>query len=250
VGSEELNLQGLIEDRPLFHEYKGRPHLWGLSLAALEYLDRRVTRTSTTLETGAGLSTVLFALKGANHTCITPSRTEVDRIRQYGLDHGISLATVRFQIDRSDNVLTRLGVDELDLALIDGGHGFPTPFLDWYYISQRLKIGGTLIVDDVDIWTGQVLRDFLLLEPEWKLDESCKAWFEKTAVFVKVKEYKPWKEWDKQRYVVKNSTISLTGLAAWFHIWESRFWKAVQLLRQGEVLTLIKRLLRRGARKR
>ncbi|GAG00860.1 unnamed protein product, partial [marine sediment metagenome] len=38
----------------------------------LYFIDKNVDETSKTLETGIGVSTILFALKGAHHTCVTP----------------------------------------------------------------------------------------------------------------------------------------------------------------------------------
>ena len=55
--------------------------VWTLDRPALELLFQRVAPGARTLETGAGMSTVLFALKRARHTCVVPSATEVARIR-------------------------------------------------------------------------------------------------------------------------------------------------------------------------
>jgi hypothetical protein len=50
-------------------------------------------------------------------------------------------------------------------------HSFPQVFIEWFYTASALKVGGHLLVDDVHVWTGHVLRDFLLDEPEWtKID--------------------------------------------------------------------------------
>jgi hypothetical protein len=48
------------------------------------------------------------------------------------------------------SVLRNLCSAELDLALIDGRHGFPTPFMDCYFVgTAALKLGGIRIVDGV-----------------------------------------------------------------------------------------------------
>jgi hypothetical protein len=73
-----------------------------------------------------------------------------------------------FVHDRSEAALPRLDPTPLDLVLIDGGHGFPTPFVDWQYAGLRLREGGVLIVDDTHLWTGAVLRDFLDAQPGWE----------------------------------------------------------------------------------
>jgi predicted O-methyltransferase YrrM len=199
-----MNVQNLLQNPPKLHTDEfGQPISWGLSDDVLYFLDKHVSNTFRTLETGAGLSTILFGLIGSQHTCIVPSKDQVDRIKDYCAQHNIPIQNISFEIDTSENVLPRLEINDLDLVLIDGRHGFPTPFLDWYYASPKLKVGGTLIVDDTQIWTGRVLKEFLLLEPEWRLEEEFSN---KTAVFKKLKEGSHSKEWNNQPYVFHRST--------------------------------------------
>ena len=65
--------------------------------------------------------------------------------------------------------MPRLQERDFDLALIDGRHGFPQPFLDWYYIAEALKIGGYVVIDDLHVWVCETLMEFLLAEKDWKL---------------------------------------------------------------------------------
>lgn len=229
-----MKLKDLLDDPPSVHPFKGQLIVWGLPGAALEFIDAHVTERSQTLETGAGLSTVLFALKGASHVCITPFQEEVDRITRYCKQHDISLRKVDFRVDQSTCVLPQLGAVELDLALIDGCHGFPTPFIDWYFMAPKLKIGGALIVDDVQIWTGRVLKDFLISEPEWKL---IQPFSDKTAIFVKKNHYHPWKEFEQQLYVVQQNELLERADD------ESKFRKGLSLLRRGRILTLVQKMM-------
>src|SRR5579872_886951 len=134
-----MKLRELLDDPPRVHPSEGQLIAWGLQRPILEFLDAFVGEESKTLETGAGMSTILFALKGATHTCITPFPEEVDRIRNYCTQHRISLQKVDFRVDLSATVLPDLGSVELDVALIDGCHGFPTPFMDWYFTAAKLK---------------------------------------------------------------------------------------------------------------
>ncbi len=119
----------------------------------------------------------------------------------------------------------------MDLALIDGCHGFPTPFMDWYFISSSLKVGGTLIIDDVQIWTGRILMEFLLAEPEWTLVE---LFANKTAIFVKEQSYLPWKEFVGQPYVLQQSEALERN--------ESKFRRGLHLLRRGRFLMLVQKM--------
>jgi hypothetical protein len=67
-----------------------------------------------------------------------------------------------------------------------------------------------LLVDDVHVWTGRVLRDFLAEEPEWtKLDELRG----RTAIFRKDVEVDRDKLWTDQRYVWRKTGIGLPTMA-------------------------------------
>jgi hypothetical protein len=201
-----MMLQDLLNDPPAVHYYQDKYQTLTLPYEVLRYLEPRLAAGTPTLETGAGFSTVLFALKGTRHTCITPDPNEVGRIKEYCAGRGISCDNINFIVSRSDLVLPGLSGGEYDLVLIDGCHGFPTPFLDWYFTCGRLKVGGTLVIDDTHLWTGQVLRDFLRTEPEWKMAE---LFHNRTAVFIKEKQYLPWKEWEQQPFVVGHSASRL-----------------------------------------
>src|SRR5215467_7688694 len=132
-----MNLDELLRAKPLLHEDAlGQLHSWQLGPGALEFIDAHVRRGSKTLEVGAGVSTVLFAMKGTLHTCVVPDIKEVRRIEAFCREHQISMDNVTFEVDFSERCLPRLEPSELDLILIDGAHGFPTPFLDWYYTAE------------------------------------------------------------------------------------------------------------------
>jgi hypothetical protein len=198
-----VDLRALLRDAPAFHVDEGlRPVSLQASPDVLATVDAAVRPGSRTLETGAGLSTVLFALRGAEHVCVTPAADEIDRIRAYCASNAIDLARVRIELGRSEAVLPRLELPELDLVLIDGGHGFPTPFVDWCYTADRLRIGGLLIVDDIHLWTGAVLRDFLAEEPGWTLRDEFPM---RAVVFEKTAPTPALPEWFAQPYVARRT---------------------------------------------
>ncbi len=167
-----------------FHGWSPDVHVdWGLNRAALERLYELVPPGARTLETGAGLSTIVFALKRARHTVVSPFRHEHDRIKAWCTDRGVPLDGVTFVARPSQDALPEIGDDPLDVVLIDGDHAFPAPFIDWYYAARRLVVGGLLIVDDTQVKTGRILRDFLRKEEgRWRVRASLPT----TEVFERI----------------------------------------------------------------
>jgi hypothetical protein len=197
-----MTLAELLQAAPQFHERAGRPFSWQASKHVLGFIDTHVGPGDSTLEVGAGVSTVLFALKGARHRCIVPFRGEVERIIAFCRAQKISTEGLQFDVGPSDYCLPRLVDIDLDLVLIDGAHGFPVPFLDWHYTAGRLKVGGLCIIDDTQIWTGHTLKQFLLHEPEWQLETDFAP---RSVVFRKVRECQEGKNETFQPYVMAES---------------------------------------------
>jgi hypothetical protein len=197
-----MNVHDLIADPPPLHEDAGELIAgWRLADAELVFLDRHLSAGMKTLETGSGVSTILFALKGARHTCITPKQGEAARIRAYCDQHRIDHTGIAFITERSEYVLPGMRGRDLDLALIDGRHGFPTPFLDWFYIAEMLKTEGILMIDDLHIWTAELLKQFLQSDPGWRhVVETGRA-----AVFQKLDDSAHQKDWDDQPFVFGRS---------------------------------------------
>ncbi len=201
-----MTLQELLDDSPKLHRI-GKvgvhvPISYDLSDRALRLIDQNVDASSRTLETGAGISTILFAIKHTRHTCIVPESDLADRIKEYCRQKSVSAENVNFHLGRSENILPGLHTDPLDLVLIDGQHAFPAPFIDWYYTARNLKVGGMLLIDDIQLWTGRVLKDFLNEEPEWRLIKELAG---RTATFIKEKDYSHEKWWGQQPYIVRKS---------------------------------------------
>jgi predicted O-methyltransferase YrrM len=122
-----------------------------------------------TLETGAGSSTIVFAAAGAEHEVVTPDPAEEERIRAACERLGISSERVTFRIGPSHEVLPALAARPLDLALVDGAHGFPYPILDWWAIAPQLKVGGTLLLDDAYMPPVLSLLDALRASDDWEV---------------------------------------------------------------------------------
>ena len=180
---------------------------WDASEAVLNWFASYLKPGMRTLETGAGKSTLAFLRAGCVHDTVTPSGSEIAAIRAAALARGLNPDQVTFHEGFSQYVLPHLaGLEDLDVVFIDGGHGFPVPGLDWLYLAPRLKVGGKLLVDDVDLWTGQMLVDVLRREPGWRVDTILRG---RTAVITKTAPFVA-REWVDQPEVVRRSLIPQT----------------------------------------
>jgi hypothetical protein len=142
----------------------------GLHWPALEWLERTVQTGWATLETGAGLSTIVFAARGAEHEAVTPAPDEAAAIREELRRREIPEDRVTFRLGPSHEVLPQWRPRALDLVLLDGAHGFPYPTLDWWYLMPHLKRGGLLLLDDAYMaGVGDVL-DYLGSRPSWRVE--------------------------------------------------------------------------------
>lgn len=139
----------------------GAPFTMGIDDEIAHFIHGRVGRASTTLETGSGISTLVFALAGCEHFAITPNANESAAIREWAAANGIDVSRVHFVNEMSETAIPALATPALDLVLIDGKHAFPWPILDWFYTADRLKKGGVVILDDTPLWPVKILADFL-----------------------------------------------------------------------------------------
>lgn len=153
----------LFHEQPNLHGDVGR-HQWGLAPDVLRWIARQVNFGDATLETGCGYSTLVFAAAGCRHTVISPSQIEHARIREWGEQKGIDFSQVTFVAERSETVLPSLQTPPLATALIDGWHGFPGPYIDWFFIARLMAPGGYMIVDDVHVRACGILAEFLRTE--------------------------------------------------------------------------------------
>ncbi len=182
--------------------HAGGAAAWDASEAVLAWLGRELRPGLVTLETGAGRSTLAFAAAGCAHEVVTPSASEIAAIRTEGALQGLAMEAVRFHEGFSQDVLPRLDAGErYDVVFIDGGHGFPIPAVDFQYLAPRLKVGGAMLIDDVDLWTGGMIVEVLKRDPAWAFEGLLKG---RTAVFRKTAPFTA-HEWTQQPYVRRKS---------------------------------------------
>ena len=157
---------------------------WGVSPDFARYLLNSLKPGMTTIETGSGVSTLVFALGGTFHTAVAPHTDETAEIRKYALNVGIDLSQVTFANEPSEIYLPTIG-GEFDIVFIDGKHAFPWPILDWHHTADRLKVGGMMMLDDIQLRSVAILCDFLTEDkPRWQFESTVGG---RTAVFRKLK---------------------------------------------------------------
>jgi hypothetical protein len=156
---------------------------FGLGWPALEWIERNVTAEMSTLETGAGGSTIVFAAAGSDHTAISPDPDEHRRLAEWCRAHDISTERVHFLAEPSHEALMKSWYPQpLDVVLVDGAHGFPYPALDWFLTAEHLKLGGVVILDDAFLPSVNTVVRYLRDSPHW---ESVGALGYRTVAFRK-----------------------------------------------------------------
>lgn len=146
------------------------------SVSCYELIARHVGAGSVTMETGLGLSTIVFAALGCEHTTMFLDPGEEAPLRAWATEREIDLSGVDFVVGPSDVSLREMGDAPIDLFFIDGGHGYPLPQLDWFYGASRLREGGVLVLDDLQLWAPRQLDRFLGLDPRWERLAGDRKW--------------------------------------------------------------------------
>lgn len=154
----EAAVEELLASRPRIHWTEDD---WGLDRDSMRWLADHVRPDWRTIETGCGQSSILLTLLAGHHTIVAPAPHEHEAVREWCREREVPTDHLRSIVDFSQDALPKLSDEEFDLALVDGAHAFPIPFIDWYFMASALKVGGYLVVDDVQLRTGRVLSEFL-----------------------------------------------------------------------------------------
>ena len=200
-------LKCMLSGRPKFHgQTNAGTQDYAIEEPVLRWILDHAPAGGQTLETGCGYTTIAFALRSSRHTAISPFPGEHELIRRWCADNGVPTVGIEFIAAPSQRVVPQITGRAFDMVLIDGDHAFPAPFIDWYYTAEMVKQNGYVLVDDTQLVTGKILRDFLLDETgRWVLDSEIG----KTAIFRRVTA-SPVVEglwWGQQPYVKDLSRI-------------------------------------------
>ena len=116
--TEDSIVTQLQTDAPLFHDDgTGSLITWFSNTNLLTALDKLLSPGMRTIETGSGYSTVVFLSRQCLHTCISPVKEEIERIKEYCSRTGISLESAEFMINESHDILPSYPGRDFDLFL-------------------------------------------------------------------------------------------------------------------------------------
>jgi len=134
------------------------------------YLPEKI---SVSAETGCGKSTILFSNYSEKHHVFALDD------RSSGIDSSV-LFYENHKLTKNKRIVSTLGpsqitlpkfqfTDGLDLVLIDGGHAYPFPDMEYYFFYPHLRPGALLIIDDVGIPTIARMTDVLAEDDMFEL---------------------------------------------------------------------------------
>jgi len=146
-------------------------HPWdAMAPAALSAILKRGPFRAS-METGCGGSTIVLSHASNHHTAFA---IEGDELTITGLRNQSDLRAekVIFVEGETKDTLPRYEFqDKVDLILLDGPHAYPLPQLEFAYLFPQLKVGGWIVVDDIQIPSVYELFHFLEKESSVVLEE-------------------------------------------------------------------------------
>ncbi len=165
------------------------------------------------LETGTGKSTLLFSHLSPHHTVFAKDDSSEGKSLQIVQQSPIlNRAAVEFVVGPTQQTLPKYEfTNKLQLALIDGPHGYPYPDLEYYYIYPHVSEGGLLIIDDINIPTVFKLFEFVREDRMFELIEVVQTtgFFRRTtaATFDPLGDGWWLQEYNLKRFPVRDSAI-------------------------------------------
>jgi hypothetical protein len=202
--------QALLGNLPKLHHWGGSPQVGGLNRPIGERIITEVGRYDRPriVETGAGASTLLFCcLDPAALTSIALRAELHEHIREEAAARQIGVDCLRFICERSEIALPRIAAegDRYEVGLMDGSHNWPSVFVDFCYINMMMPAGGTLFVDDLQLYS--VAQLYLLLRQQDQFEQV--AVDGKFATFRKLVDKPFLPEWFWEPYIANSSPVPL-----------------------------------------
>jgi precorrin-6B methylase 2 len=146
-------------------------HPWdAMAPAALSgILQRGPFRSSA--ETGCGGSTIVLSQASDRHVAFAIEGAD-GTIAELRKRSDLRAENVTFVEGETKDTLPGYRFEgELDLALLDGPHAYPMPQIEFAYLFPRIRLGGWLVLDDIQIPSVYELFHFLERESSVVLEE-------------------------------------------------------------------------------
>jgi precorrin-6B methylase 2 len=122
-------------------------------------------------ETGCGGSTIVLSHVSEQHIAFAIEGKD-RTISELRADSSLKGEKVVFVEGETRHTLPGYGFRaELDLVLLDGPHAYPLPQLEFAHLFPLIRVGGWLVIDDIQIPSVHQLFEFLRREPEVVLEE-------------------------------------------------------------------------------
>jgi Methyltransferase domain len=184
-----MSTTGALSARIAEYERSLPDHRAGtVETAVLQAMERFAPSTiDWSMETGCGKTTILLSnLSAQHHVFAFDDRTE-DRssIRYYEDCPLTARGRVTEILGATQLTVPRYAFTApIDLALLDGPHGYPFPELEYYFVYPHLRTGALLVIDDIHIPTIHRLHTFLAEDEMFELVhiERTTSFFVRTSV--------------------------------------------------------------------
>jgi hypothetical protein len=158
----------LMDCPPRLHFWGNEWRVGGLGPPQLRLVERAVKGLGDrieVIETGAGLSTLVFLALGARVLSFLTKPDLQERIGKAIDEYGLPAREWRYVLGQSEFTFPKY-LDEnpeavCDLVLIDGGHLIHTVFTDFTYGFASLRQGGLMLLDDLQASSVAVLYRML-----------------------------------------------------------------------------------------
>jgi len=180
--------------------------------------EHQTVKARISMETGAGLSTLLLSNLSERHTAFTlPYGDTLQNTQNHPY---LRPGSTNFVIGPSQVMVPKWQFSEtLDLALIDGPHAYPFPDLEYYFIYPHIRAGGVLVIDDIHIPTINRLYEFIRDDEMWEHrgDVRTTAFFRRTVspVFDPFGDNWPSQKFNRRHFTPQEALVPLFG-AGWY----------------------------------
>jgi hypothetical protein len=210
-----MDVRTYFQDIPLIHTWDGGK-TWnsgGFDRRTLEQIVSLICENfehPRIIETGAGNSTISFLLCNPKEIIsICHDQELYDRITNYCRSQTIPTKPLRTFAERSELALPRIAASgpQFDFALIDGGHGWPSVFVDFCYVNAMMKRNSIIMIDDVQLYSICELANWLSEQPDFTLVKQ----FPKSLAFRKNTDEPVVSDFGQQPYITRKSGVDEMG---------------------------------------